>query len=116
MPAAPEVRSDVLERVYRVSRPRRGPAAVAREAPGQEPVELARSPSWTALARAVLDDALAEPPRGTLTRDLGRFIVPPREGELTMSGSELGAWLATWQPPLARIFPDGRHRGHDGRR
>jgi hypothetical protein len=117
VPAAPEVRRDALERVYRVARPRRGPAAVAREAPGREPFELARSSSWTALARAMLDDALAEPPRGKLARDLGRFIVPPPEGERTMSGRELGAWLATWRPPLDAIFPDRlRHRGAGGRR
>jgi hypothetical protein len=117
VPAAPEVRSDALERVYRVSRPRRGPAAVAREAPGREPVELARSASWTAIARAMLKDALAEPPRGKLARDLGRFIVPPRAGERTVSGSELDAWLATWRPPLDAIFPDGlKHRGDGGRR
>jgi hypothetical protein len=106
VPAAPEVRSDALERVYRVSRPRRGPAAVARERPGWEPVELARSGSWRTLARAVLEDALVERPGGKLSRDLGRFIVPARGGERTMSGRELNDWLATWQPPLAAIFPD----------
>jgi hypothetical protein len=103
----PQVRQDALGRLYRVSRPRRGPASVARELPGwPPPVELARSGSWTALARAILDDALPVPPSGKLPRDLGRFIVPVRGGELTMSGKELDDWLATWQPPLATIFPD----------
>jgi len=53
------MRDEARERLYRVARPARGPAAVTREAPGRDPVELARSGSWTVLARAVLDDALA---------------------------------------------------------
>ena len=104
--AAPPVRDEARERLYRVARPRRGPAAITREGPGREPVELARSGSWTVLARAMLDDALAERPSGKLARDLGRFLVTPRGGERPMSGEELGAWLATWRPPLSTIFPD----------
>ncbi len=106
---APPVREEARERLYRVARPQRGPAAVTREGPGDEPVELTRSGSWTVLARAVLDDALTERPGGKLARDLGRFLVAPRGGERSMSGEELGAWLATWRPPLSTILP-GRYR------
>jgi hypothetical protein len=112
--ARPQVREDALGRRYRVSRPRRGPAAVTREQPGWPPAELARSASWATLARAVLEDALADPPGGKLARDLGRFLVPPRGGEREMSGRELADWLATWQPPLAAIFP-GRRRDRGAR-
>jgi len=106
----PQLRAEALERLYRVARPRRGPASVSRQAPGRDPVELARSGSWTALAAAVLEDALTERPRGKLARDLGRFLVTPRGGERPMSGEELGAWLATWRPPLSTLFPDRLRR------
>lgn len=105
--AGPQLRDGARDRLYRVARPRRGPAAVTREASvGGDPVELMRSRSWTVLARAVLDDALAERPGGKLARDLGRFLVAPRGGERRMSGQELRAWLATWRPPLSTIFPE----------
>ena len=107
MAAGPKLRDGARERLYRVARPRRGPAAVTREAPGRDPVELARSGSWTVLARAVLDDALGERTGAKLARDLGRFLVIPRGGERPMSGEELGAWLATWRPPLSTIFRRG---------
>jgi hypothetical protein len=104
--AAPRVRDEARGRLYRFTRPARGPAAVALEAPGRDPVELARSASWTALARAVLDDALAGRPGGKLARDLGRFVVVPRGGDRRLSGEELDAWLATWRPPLDALFPE----------
>jgi hypothetical protein len=108
--AAPRVRDSALECAYRIVRPRRGTAAVVREEPATEPVELARSGSWAEIARAVLEDALGERPRGKLCRDVGRFLVTPRGGERTMSARELDAWLATWRPPLDAIFPDRLRR------
>lgn len=102
--AGPRLRDEARERLYRVARPARGPAVVTREAAGREPVELARSGSWTELARAVLDDATGARPSAKLARDLGRFLVTPRGGERPMSGEELDAWLATWRPPLSTIF------------
>ena len=105
MPPPPRLREGVAACVYRVARPPRGPAALTRERPGWGAVELARSGSWNALARALLEDALAERPGGKLARDLARFLVTPRGGERTMSGEQLEAWLATWQPPLFTIFP-----------
>ncbi len=104
--AAPPVRDEARELLYRVARPRRGPAVVTREKPGWEPVELARSGSWTVLARAVLDDALERPAGGKLARDLGRFLVIPRGGERRMTGAELDTWLSTWRPHLSTLFPD----------
>lgn len=104
--AAPPVRDEARERLYRVARPRRGPAAVTREEPGRDPVELTRSGSWTVLARAMLEDAVGERPSAKLARDLGRFLVTPRGEEHPMAGEELAAWLETWQPPLSTIFPD----------
>ena len=104
--AGPQLREEARERLYRVARPARGPAVVSREAPGRDALELARSGSWTVLARAVLEDALARPAGGKLARDLGRFLVIPRGGEHEMTGEELGAWLETWRPPLSTIFPD----------
>ena len=105
MGAPPRLRAGAAACVYRVARPPRGPASLARERPGWGAVELATSGSWNALARALLEDALAEHPGGKLARDLARFLVTPRGGEHTMSGEELEAWLATWQPPLSTIFP-----------
>ncbi len=104
--AAPPVREEARELLYRVARPQRGPAVATREKPGWEPVELARSGSWTVLARAVLHDAVGEPPGGKLARDLGRFLVTPRGGERAMSGAELATWLSTWRPHLSTLFPD----------
>jgi hypothetical protein len=106
MPELPRLREGAAACVYRVARPPRGPAVVTREEAGDEPVELARSGSWNALARALLEDALAERPGGKLARDLARFLVIDRGAERTMSGEQLEAWLATWQPPLSTIFPD----------
>ena len=105
-PAAPPVRDEARERLYRVARPRRGPATVTRECAGRAPEELARSGSWTEIARAVLDDALEEPTGAKLARDLGRFLVTPRGGERPMTGEELDAWLSTWRPHLSTLFPD----------
>ncbi len=104
--AGPQLREGARERLYRVARPARGPAVLTRESPGRDARELARSGSWTVLARAVLEDALTEPPGGKLARDLGRFLVTARGGEHRMSGQELSAWLETWRPPLSTIFPD----------
>ena len=108
--AGPQLRDEARERLYRVARPARGPAVLTREAPGRDTVELARSGSSTDLARAMLEDALVKPPGGKLARDLGRFLVTPRGGELLMTGEELAAWLETWQPPLSTIFPRRRQR------
>jgi len=110
-----DVRDEARGRSYRVVRPVRGPAVATREAPGAEPVELGRaqgrgSASWTALARTVLEDATGERPGGKVARDLGRFLVPPRNGERRMSGEELAEWLATWRPHLSNLFPGRRRR------
>ena len=110
-PAAPPVRDEARERLYRVARPPRGPAVLTREDGRREPVELARSGSWTVLARAMLDDASGARPSSKLSRDLGRFLVTPRGDDRSMTGEELGAWLETWRPPLSTIFPDRFRRG-----
>jgi hypothetical protein len=106
-----DVPDEARGRAYRVVRPARGPATLTREAPGAAPVQLARAEgrggaAWTALARAVLEDATGERPGGKLARDLGRFLVTPRGGERRMSGDELADWLATWRPHLSSLFPE----------
>lgn len=111
--AGPQLRDEARERLYRVTRPAKGAAVLTREAPGWHPVQLG-SGSWTEIARAMLEDALVTRPGGKLARDLGRFLVTPRGDELQMTGEELAAWLSTWQPPLAAIFPDRFRLGGGG--
>jgi len=104
------VREEAHEHRYRITMPVRGPAVLTRQAQGRAAEELARSGSWTALARVMLGDALEDPPAGKLARDLGRFLVVARGAELHMSGEDLRGWLDTWRPPLSTIFGDRLRR------
>jgi hypothetical protein len=110
----PEVGREARSAVYRVTRPERRRAVLVREDPGGASVELGRSErtwgvDWLALSRALLTDALGQPPRAKLARDLARFVVVRPGGTWAMSGADLAEWLATWQPPLSTIFR-GRRR------
>jgi hypothetical protein len=109
-----EVRGEARSRRYRISRPDRRHALLVREAAGGGGIELIRtegqSVDWVPLAGAILTDVLGERPPSKLARDLARFIVTPPGQTRSMSGEEVDAWLATWQPPLATLFPK-RWRG-----
>jgi hypothetical protein len=82
---------------------------VIREASRDGGIELTRSEGrvidWVLLAGAILADVLGQQPPAKLSRDLARFIETPPGQMRSMSGDEVDAWIATWQPPLATLFP-----------
>jgi hypothetical protein len=109
------VREAPRSRVYHLSRPDRGRAVVVHDVSPDGGIELTRSEGrggvdWVQLAGAILTDALGRRPPEKVSRDLARFIVTPPGLTRSMSGAEVDAWLATWQPPLATLFPK-RARG-----
>jgi hypothetical protein len=112
--AAPlHVRPEARARVFELSRPDRRRATVTYEVSPDGRIELTRSEGragvdWVLLAGAILTDALGQRPPAKLSRDLARFIVTPPGQTRSMSGDEVEEWLATWQPPLATLFPKRR--------
>jgi hypothetical protein len=104
-----EVRQEARSRVYHLSRPDRRCAIVIRQQSREGGIELTRSEGrgidWVLLAGAILADVLVERPPAKLSRDLARFIVTPPGQMRSMSGDEVDSWIATWQPPLATLFP-----------
>jgi hypothetical protein len=111
----PEVGRKAQRAIYRVTRPTRRRAVLVREDSMGASLELGRSErtwgvDWLALSRALLTDALGQPPRAKLARDFSRFLAVRPGGTWAMSGADLAEWLATWQPPLAAIFR--ARRGH----
>jgi hypothetical protein len=63
-----------------------------------------RGPDRTALAGAILGDALAATPSRKLIRDYSRFLPVPSTDGVTIPATDVAAWLATWEPPLAALF------------
>ena len=66
-----------------------------------------RRVDWTAVARSVLADALAEPPVRKLALDYGRFLFTPRGETLRVSGPDVERWIGSWTLPT---FPGERPR------
>jgi hypothetical protein len=90
--------------VYVVSRPARNRAVVSRHGQVDSGVTLLewsrlRPVSWTVVARAILVDALAEPPVRKLTQDYGRFMFTPVGETRSVTGAEIDEWISTWSLP-----------------
>ena len=111
-PKPPRVRQEALTATYAVRR-RDGISAVLLRVDSGAEVELAASSrrlgvDWSALAGALLADALEAPPQRRLVSDYARFLAPARGQERRIAGAELQAWLDTWRPSILAVLTSGR--------
>jgi hypothetical protein len=107
------LKPDAAELVYTVERAARNRALVTRAGGGEAAITLLewsrlRSVSWTVVARAILTDALVEPPVRKLAQDYGRFLFTPAGRTRTVSGADIGEWISSWSLPR---FPGETLRG-----
>ena len=111
-PTPPGVRGDALSNTYVIRREGDRRTVLLRRR-GAEEVELASSarigaPPWSAVARALLDDALDDRAPRRLVSDYARFLVTPRGQSRTIDGRELEQWLATWRPSILTTLSSRR--------
>ncbi len=100
----PRLQPEADALAYVVRRPARNRAVVTRRGPGDSEITLfewaqLRSVNWTEVARAILTDALAEPPVRKLTQDYGRFLFTPAGESRTVTSAEIGDWISSWSLP-----------------
>lgn len=99
----PKLRPGAETATYVVRRSARNRALVTRREGGAEQTLLEwarlRSVDWTEVARAVLTDALSEPPVRKLAQDYGRFLFTPAGESRSVTGLEIEAWLGSWSLP-----------------
>ena len=100
----PGLKPDAAGLVYTVQRHALNRALVTRAGGDDSAATLLewsrlRPVSWTVVARAILTDALVEPPVRKLAQDYGRFLFTPAGRTRTVTGAEIGEWISSWSLP-----------------
>jgi hypothetical protein len=97
----PRVRVDLLDEAFVLwPAPRRAVELRREGADG----ELCRTRDRVALAAALLNDILVEPPTRKLARDYSRFLPTVRDAPVRIAVRDVDDWLQTWQPAIEGIL------------